>query len=129
MGNCRKCKRYIKFKYVRKSGLCYKCYTEQRQPHRVYHKRRYRKVSAFQTFNRFVVRHPVVSSVGSMILAVILLRVILSNQLFGNDVTEFRLWLIFADIVLFFVGLISLKVWFKNNVSDRNTQHNFRWKK
>lgn len=80
----------------------------------------------FYKSNRFVRRHPIISAVGSIVLSIFLLRVAFSDNLFGNNVSEFRLWFIFFAILIGIIGLISLKVWFSNNVSDFNAQ--IKWK-
>lgn len=92
-------------------------------------KRRHSALSIFfYKFKRFVRRNPVLSAVVSIIISIFLIRISFSNELFGNDVTEFRFWFIFFAIILGLVGLFSLKVWWRNNVSNFNVQANLKWK-
>ena len=71
----------------------------------------------FYKINKFVRHHPVLSAIVSVLLAIVLIRTSFSNMLFGNDVTEFRLWFLFFALVIGIIGIIALKVWFKNNVA------------
>ncbi len=86
-------------------------------------------IKKFYKLRRFVVRHPVLSSVVSMVSAILLVRVSMSDVVFGTNVSEFRLWFLFFAILLGIIGFISLMVWFRNNVSDMTTRHTINWKK
>ena len=85
--------------------------------------------SIFYQLNFFVRKHPVFSSVASIIISVLLIRVFFSETLFGANISEFRLWFLFVAIILGIIGTIALKVWFKNNVSNFNVQANLNWRK
>ena len=54
----------------------------------------------FHKFYRLIVRHPLVSSVGSIVTSIILIRAFFSNTLFGTNVTEFRIWFLFFAILI-----------------------------
>lgn len=83
--------------------------------------------SSFYGFRRFVLRHPLLSSVGSVVLAIILVRLSFSNTLFGSNIGEFRLWFIFFAIVIGIVGIVSLVVWMRRNVPRFYSKHDVNW--
>ena len=91
-------------------------------------KSRGRSINFYQ-MRRFVIRHPVFSAVFSIILSIFFIRISFLDVLFGNNISEFRLWFILGAIVLGIIGIISLKVWYKNNVSNFNVQANLNWKR
>ncbi len=82
----------------------------------------------FYKINIFIRRYPIFSAILTIFLSIFLIRVSLSDNLFGNDVSEFRLWFLFFAVVLGIIGIMAIKVWFSNNVSNFNTQHNLNWK-
>ncbi|HLD15252.1 MAG TPA: hypothetical protein VJB94_01595 [Candidatus Nanoarchaeia archaeon] len=92
-----------------------------------FHKRHFRP-SLFKKLNWFCRRHPLISSGGSILIGIILLRAFFNNNLFGNNVTEFRMWVLFFSIVFFIVGLIAIKVWFYRNVPSLHTKHQIEWR-
>ena len=97
--------------------------------HRFKHQNRNQVGSLFYKVRRFVVKHPVFSSIISIIAAIILFRIGMGSTFFGNDLSEFRFWFLFFAVILGIVGLIALKVWFKNNVAKLNTKHVVEWRR
>ena len=102
-------------------------------PHKRYSRRfKYRRYSLISTIfyrtNRFFHRHRIISPLLCIIGSVILIRLALSEKLFGNSITEFRLWFIGFAVLIGIIGIISLKVWFRNNVADFNAQINLNWR-
>lgn len=82
----------------------------------------------FHKFQKFILRHQIISSLGSIILSIVLIRISFSNTLFGANITEFRMWFIFFAILLGIIGVISLSVWFRRNVPQMFTKHNVNWR-
>ena len=74
----------------------------------------------FYKIKKFIRKNPVFCSVSSMIFAIILVRLAFLDKLFGRSLIELRLWIIFFAIIFFMIGLISIKVWMRNHVSDFN---------
>ena len=77
----------------------------------------------FYLWNTFVRKHPLISAVTSIVLAIMLVRLYFLDFLMGKNLTELRLWFMFFAVLFGLVGLIALKVWFRNNVSNRTTRH------
>jgi len=98
-----------------------------RRHRRSFHKKH--KNSTLYGLKNFVRKNPLISAVGSILFSIILVRVFFSNTFFGNEVSEFRLWFLFFAIVLGIIGLVALRVWFKNNVSNFNVQTNLNWRR
>jgi len=96
-----------------------------------YHRRRshHKKRSLFYGFNRFIRKNPVVSSVIGILSSIVLIRISFLDELFGNNITEFRVWFIFLAVILGIVGVISLMIWIRNNVSDFNFKGDLRIRK
>jgi len=96
------------------------------------HKKQFKKRSPlaklFYKLNRFVRRHPLISSIISILIGVFLIRAVFINSLFGNDMSEFKGWLIFFAILFIIIGIIALKVWFRRNVPSLFTKHNVNWR-
>lgn len=92
----------------------------------------YRRSSSAASFwykaNKFVRRHPIFSSIGSILLSILLIRISFLNTLFGNNISEFRLWFLFLALLIGIVGIFALKVWFRNHVSNFNVQTNLKWR-
>ena len=95
------------------------------KPHR---KKRPQASKTFYGARRFMLRHPLISSVGSIVLAIILIRISFSNTLFGSDVSEFRIWFILFAILLGIIGLFAIKVWWKKNVPDFFGKGDITWR-
>lgn len=96
--------------------------------HRFNSHKSFRKPSIFQQLNWFCKRHPIIASIGSIFLGIFLIRATFSNSLFGNDITEFKIWFIGGGVLFIIVGLFSLKIWIKRNVPTINTQHHLTWR-
>jgi len=98
--------------------------------HNHFNQRHYKKHSPinslFYKINRFVRRYPILSAVFSIIISIILFRFAWIGNL--NKFSEFRIWIFLASIIFFIVGIIAIRVWMKNNVSNFNTQHNIGWR-
>ena len=98
-----------------------------------HHQKFQRKYSAlsilFYKTNKFVRRHPIFSAVSSIILSIVLVRISFSEKLFGNDISEFRLWFLFFAVLLGIIAIFALKVWYSNNVANFNVQANLNWKR
>ena len=103
-------------------------HSRSRRHRRLHHTHKPSIASRFYSIRNFVRRHPVFSSVTSIIAAIVLVRISLSDTLFGSNVSEFRLWFIFGAIILGIIGLISLKVWFKRKVPQHFTKHDVNWR-
>jgi len=82
----------------------------------------------FYKIRRFVRRSPIFSAVFAIVLGIILLRISYLDVLFGRNVTELRVWFMGVAILMGIIGIIALKVWFRNNVSDSNVKVNVNWK-
>lgn len=90
--------------------------------------RHFRKYSLFQKLNWFCRKHPVISAGWSILLGIMLMRASFSNTLFGSDVTEFRMWILFASMVFFIIGVIAFKIWLKRNVPSFFSKHDINWR-
>ena len=100
----------------------------RRHRKKFYHKQHFRKPSTFQKLNWFCRKHPVISAGGSILIGIILMRACLSNKHFGNKITEFRMWILFASIAFLVVGIIAFRIWLRRNVPDIFTKHDVNWK-
>jgi len=84
---------------------------------------------SFYKSRKFILRHPLISSVGSILVSILLFRASLSNKIFGNNISEFRGWFLFFAFLIGLIGVIALMVWFKRNVPALFTKHDINWKK
>lgn len=99
-----------------------------RRRYHKFKKFRPRKYTLFQRFTYFCRKHPLISSVGSIIVSVILFRAFLSNKLFNNNITEFRIWIVIASFIFFIIGITAILVWMRRNVPDFHSKHDVRWR-
>ncbi|MBI2565109.1 hypothetical protein HYV79_03935 [Candidatus Woesearchaeota archaeon] len=101
----------------------------RRHPHkRFHHKKHFRRYSFFQRVSYFCRKHPIISAGGSDLIGVVLMRASFSNILFGNNIKEFRLWVLFASIVFLIIGAIAFIIWLKRNVPSFYTKHDVNWR-
>ena len=56
------------------------------------------------------------------------MRAFFSDSLFGNNITEFRMWILFALVVFLIIGIIAFMIWLRRNVPDIYTKHDVRWR-
>jgi len=92
------------------------------------HKRHSPISTLFYRINRFVRRHPILSSVISILIGIFLIRAFFMNTIFGNKITEIRGWILFFAILFIIIGLIALNVWFRRNVPHLFTKHDVNWR-
>jgi len=96
--------------------------------HRFHKRKHYRKPSTFQQLNWFCRKHPVISAGGSVLIGIILMRAFFSDSLFGNNLNEFRAWILFVSIVFFIIGIVAFRIWLRRNVPDFFTKHDINWR-
>lgn len=83
---------------------------------------------AFYNLRKFAIYPPIISSVGSMVLSIILFRLAWSDKLFGYGISELRLWFLGFAILMFLIGIIALIVWMRRNVPTLYTKHDVNWR-
>jgi len=70
----------------------------------------------FYKYRKLILKHPLISAILSIIVSILLIRVFISNTIFSNNITEFRMWFLFFAILIGIIGLFALWVWIRNNV-------------
>jgi len=56
------------------------------------------------------------------------MRAFFSDSLFGNNITEFRMWILFALVVFLIIGIIAFMIWLRRNVPNIYTKHDVNWR-
>jgi|GEM_PF-4015104 len=74
----------------------------------------------FYGTKHFIRKNSIFCSIISIVFAVVLGRLAFINTFFGKSMSELRYWLVFFAILFFIIGIVSIKVWIKNHVSDFN---------
>lgn len=95
---------------------------------RFHNKHSFRKPSVFQRLNWFCRNHPIISAGGSILIGIILLRLSFIDILFGNSLSEFRMWILFLSFIFFIVGIIAFRIWLRRNVPNIFTKHDINWR-
>ena len=88
--------------------------------------RRRSNYRSFLSIRRLAIRHPIATSLVLIFGAIILFRLSFTNDLLSSG--EFVLWVWLVAAILFIAGLLTLKVWWRNHVSNLTTRHTINWK-
>ncbi len=90
------------------------------------HFRPRRRYTLFQRMSYFARKHPISLGVILILASIVLFRLSFTNVFLHSS--EVFMWSMLVSALLFIAGLLVLKGYWKNNVSNFNSQHNFNWK-
>jgi len=92
------------------------------------HSRRGHSVKhTFHKTRHFAIKHPLISAVMAIVISVILIRISFLSELFGQNISELRIWFLFFAALIGITGFVALIVWFRNHVSSLTTRHTVNW--